>query len=251
MKTLKYFFPRETFAINFRPAYKVYQVGQEKTKVLIVDNFYKYPNHVRDLFLNTPVPIWKYQKGSKNLKEYYDCRHSLNMSFGYEHVHEMIAKIVKKEFKFNVYFQQEATTNVFQLIKTPPKGYSAFPHSDIVHPGRNTQPVNALVYLNTPMECRGGTALYQHLETGRETMPISKKEFLKFEKKYLNTSETREDGLTYWCNVQKYWHKFHLIEMKFNRLIIFPSKVFHGAWHESNWFKNYPRINQVFFSIIK
>jgi len=31
-------------------------------------------------------------------------------------------------------------------------------------------------------------------------------------------------------------------------MVIFPSKVFHGAWHEPGWFKEYPRISQVYFA---
>jgi hypothetical protein len=248
---LKYFSPSHVFAINENLTYTTYTVGEEDTKVLVLENFYKYPKLVRQLFLKTPVPMWKYRKGSGNLKDYYDCRHSFTMNFGYDHVHKFIAHLVKKEFKFDIYFRPEATTNVFQLVKSPPKGFSAFPHSDIIEPGRNVQPVNALVYLNTPQECHGGTALFRHRASGRETMPKSRNGFNNFEKKYFSDPGMREDGRTYWCDIEKYWEKFHLIEMKFNRMTIFPSEVFHGAWHEPTWFKKHPRINQVFFSQVK
>ena len=38
-----------------------------------------------------------------------------------------------------------------------------------------------------------------------------------------------------------------MVPMRFNRLLIFPSNLWHGAWHPVGAFRNYPRINQVVF----
>ena len=91
-----------------------------------------------------------------------------------------------------------------------------------------TQPVNALVYLNTNSEARGGTALYRHRQTRRESIPLASRGHASFLRKYIEIPGAREDGKTYWCNYQRHWERFHLLEMKFNRLVIFPSEVFHG-----------------------
>ncbi len=248
MNATRFFKPSEVFATSKRRKVWTETVGREKTKVLIVDGFYKHPQSVRNIFLSTPAPIWKVTPESRNFKDYYDCRHSFSMYYGYDQVTDLIRTTVKLEFGIEVQFPKMAISNIFQLIKPQPKGHSAYPHSDVTGDGKNKQPVNVLIYLNTAPECRGGTAFYRHRETGRECIPLGNKERFRFEDKYLNQPGIREDGVNYWCDVEKYWERFHLVEMKFNRLVIFPSQVFHGAWHESNWFKEYPRINQVFFS---
>ena len=247
MRRTKFFNPSSTFALARRPKVSLLSVGREKTKILIIDGIYKNPEAVREIFLSSPAPVWKLAPGSRNFKDYYDCRHAFTMYFGYTEVPAYIAQQVKDHFGARVMYPDMALSNIFQLIRPQPKGHSAFPHSDVTENDRNTQPVNALIYLNKPAECRGGTALFQHLASGRETMSLNRIERLAFKKKY--ASEPIETGTTYWCQIEKYWQRFHLIEMKFNRLAIFPSQVFHGAWHEPGWFKTYPRLNQVFFPI--
>ncbi len=248
MSAAKFFMPADEFALGTRQKIRTAAVGREKSKVLILDGFYKNPMRVRELFLDSPAPVWKVTPDSRNFKDYYDCRHAFSMFFGYDQVTSCIGGAVKQEFGFDLQFPPMAVSNIFQLIKPQPKGHSAYPHNDLTRDGKNRQPVNALIYLNTETECRGGTALYRHKESGRESIPTGKQERARFEKKHFSRPGILEDGVNYWCDVDKYWERFHLIEMKFNRLVIFPSQLFHGAWHESNWFKSYPRLNQVFFS---
>lgn len=245
MRRTRFFNPNSTFALARRPKISQQSVGREKTKVLIIDGIYKNPEAVRDIFLASPAPAWKLAPGSRNFKDYYDCRHAFTMYFGYSHVPDFIAQQVRNHFGARVTYPDVAISNIFQLIRPQPRGHSAFPHSDVTENGMNTQPVNALIYLNKPTECHGGTAFFQHLASGRETMPLKKQARLAFKRKY--RAEPIETGETYWCHFEKYWKQFHLVEMKFNRLAIFPSQVFHGAWHEPGWFKTYPRLNQVFF----
>lgn len=239
----------KVFALNPRMRTHTEIVGFEKHKVLIVDSFYKNPTLVRKFFLSSPVPVWKIQSGSRNFKDYYDCRHHINLSYGFAHVTDFIAQLVHAEFGYEVKFLNRILTNVFQLIRAQPPGTSACPHIDASPVKSLHQPVNALIYLNTPNESRGGTALYKHLQTGRESVPMnSPRAHVAFMRKYIDLPGASEDGRTYWFEYGRIWERFHLIKMKYNRLIIFPSEVFHGAWHEPNWFMDYPRINQVFFS---
>jgi hypothetical protein len=240
----------KVFALNPRSRAHTETVGAGSHKILIVDGFYKHPALVREFFLRSPVPVWKLSPDSRNFKDYYDCRHHVNLPFGFTHVTEFLARLVQAEFGLKVRFPNSAVSNVFQLIHAQPPGTSAVPHNDASLVKSKHQPVNALVYLNTKEECRGGTALYRHLATGRESLPMSsQKAQVAFNRKYIDLPELREDGSTYWCEYGRYWERFHLIKMKFNRLVIFPSEIFHAAWHEPGWFMDYPRINQVFFSI--
>ncbi len=244
----KFVHPYELFAVNFNAHVNVITVGQEKHSVVIIDDFYLNPTDVRNFFLHTPVPVWKENLKSRNFKDYYDCRQSIELPFGFAPLLEVLSQTVKDVFGIHVSFPLRAVSNVFQLIRPQPKDTTAFPHVDASPNASQHRPVNVIVYLNTKSESRGGTALYRHLETRRESIPLEKRAYDHFNKKYLRIHGAAEDGQTYWCQYKKYWEPFHLIPMKFNRLAIFPSQIFHGAWHEPSWFKDYPRVNQVFFS---
>lgn len=248
MNAKRFMDPAQVFALHPRPRIRTRVVGESKIKVVTVDQFYRDPQRVRAFFFSMPAPIWKTGPGSKNYRDYCDARHSLSLPYRFSHVTERIADLVKEHFGHDVSFPTQAVSNVFQLLKPQPAGTTAFPHSD-AHPDPSmNQPVNALVYLNRGRELRGGTAFYRHIETGRETIPMTPAAFHRFIKKHIEIPGNMENGSSYWCEYTKYWEKFHLCEMRFNRLVIFPSQVFHGAWHEPGWFNSYPRINQVFFS---
>src|SRR4051812_37193444 len=81
---------------TFRP--KIVEVGQGKHPVLIIDGFYKHPERVRDFFLSTPAAVWKTGPKSRNFKDFYDCRHHVQMPFGMEPVTSGLAGIVRAVF---------------------------------------------------------------------------------------------------------------------------------------------------------
>lgn len=157
-KRLEFVFPQKVFALSTNAKGAIHRVGRENSKVLIIDGFYKNPELVRDFFLKSPVPIWKTQPGSRNFKDYFDCRHVVDFTYGFEHVTDYLSQIIKQEFGYKVSFPKQGVSNVFQLIKGQPKDTTAFPHIDASPVKSNDQPVNALIYLNTDKEARGGTA---------------------------------------------------------------------------------------------
>ncbi len=244
----KFVHPKEVFEVNFKSRVQVIEVGHEKHPVVMVDDFYKNPQGVRNFFLDSPVPIWKEGSRSRNFKDYYDCRQSIDLPFGAGSLLEVLRETTHDVFGLKVDFPPKAVSNFFQLIKSQPKDTTAFPHTDASPERALHIPVNALVYLNTNKEARGGTALYRHKKTGRESIPMGKVSYSRFHDEHIQAPGAGKTGETFWCYYKKFWEPFHLIPMKFNRLIIFPSQVFHGAWHEPTWFKEYPRIVQVFFS---
>ena len=48
-------------------------------------------------------------------------------------------------------------------------------------------------------------------------------------------------------NFDQYWEVLGIIPMVYNRLLVYPGVMFHGAWHERNSFRNHYRINQAMF----
>ena len=80
----RFFNVAETFALSSRQKAHVEIVGSSQLKVVIIDNFYKEPERVRELLLNTPSPNWRMAGKTRNFKDYYDCRHRFELRMGFE-----------------------------------------------------------------------------------------------------------------------------------------------------------------------
>ncbi len=224
---------------------QILTVGHENHKIVTVDNFYQKPYEVRSFFRNSPAPQYKaIRQSPSNFRDFYDCRHSIQITEGLEDLTNTLHLIVQETYQKRLFFNCQIVSNIFQLIKPQPLNTTAQPHIDWLPDLKPSFQVNALVYLNTNSESRGGTFLYRHIKSGLESIPLENKPYKNFLKNHLKSSKKTP----FWNKYQKVWLPFHLLEMKFNRLVIFPSQVFHGAWHQPNWFSTYPRITQVFFT---
>lgn len=98
------------------------------------------------------------------------------------------------------------------------------PHNPI-HNDDDIGGIATILYLNTPDQCRGGTALWKHKPTGLEKMPTPH-EFKRFGK-----SPVREMNRIYadGKDLSK-WEFIDMAEMKFNRLIMYPAACFHSRY---------------------
>lgn len=83
----------------------------------------------------------------------------------------------------------------------------------------------AVLYLNTPEQCRGGTAFWRHKKTGWEWMPTEKEVRAKGKSPTRVLAQITED----WNN-ESAWEQVALAEMKFNRVAIYPTKRFHSRY---------------------
>lgn len=85
----------------------------------------------------------------------------------------------------------------------------------------------AVLYLNLPQHCLGGTAFWTHNATGWDGLPEGQ-EITEDLAKVLN-----EDG-----NAQERWRVWTmntLVGMKFNRFIAYPSRCFHSRYPRDGW----------------
>ncbi len=228
----------ETFAVNEQLDILVKEVGPSKAKVVIVDNFYKNPELVRNLALMIPPSTDEVL--AANLPVGPDSGR-INSSYKLgtvgKHIEE-IFKIAVPEVYQNLpynYFSSvfnNATflCNVMTSNNLPPR----VPHCD---ESMSMADYAVSVYLNTPEECAGGTGLYTFKDyrwgnnSNRTldfegTVPID----------YYLTDDAGD------------WKLIELIEMKFNRLIMYPQKHYHTAYIKPDMFLNGTyRINQMFF----
>ena len=113
------YIPEELFEVNRDLKIKIIDLGNGD-KALSIDNFYKNPYDIRNLILNSPVPMWKNTPDGLNWKEYYDCRHQLghNISPFSNAMYELISHFFQKEYLTLPY---AFISNVFQWIIDQPK----------------------------------------------------------------------------------------------------------------------------------
>lgn len=230
----------ETFAVNENLNIDIRYVGPTNAKVIIVDNFYKNPELVRDLALTIPPSTDEIL--ASNLPVGPDSGR-IDSSYKLQHIGKYIERIFKEavpetyqhlppNYFLNIFFGAKFLCNVMTSNNLPPR----VPHCDSA---MSLADYAALIYLNTPEECAGGTGLYTfggsryHTNLGsRRTIDI--------------------EGLIpadhYVVDSVGDWELVDLIEMKFNRLVLYPQSHYHTAYIKPGMFVNGTyRINQLFF----
>lgn len=98
------------------------------------------------------------------------------------------------------------------------------PHNP-VHSDQICAEYACVLYLNTPAQCQGGTAFWKHKKLGWESLPTEKT--LRAHGKSPKREFAKIDAD--WSNPEA-WEQTLLAEMKFNRLIAYPSRRFHSRW---------------------
>ena len=236
------FKPLEVFAVNERLDVNVIDLDHGD-KFLVIDNFYCDPVTVRKLCLRAPVPIWKNTIDGLNSKEYWDCRHQWRF-LDEPPFCKVLTSIIEEYYGVKVSRGSSGNsfvTNVFKWnTKQPENSVGNRAHFDSI------TMIAAIIYLNLPEEVHGGTAIYRHKEIGKcRGFSEDFDRFNENPKKYLHLVE---DGKCYYDpNWQEYWILERVLEMKHNRVVIYPGYFFHGAYHVNNAFRDYPRITQACF----
>lgn len=105
--------------------------------------------------------------------------------------------------------------------------------------------VAGVVYLNPPEQCFGGTAFYRHRASGitglrsgadvRERMrAVGCDSFEAFEAHIYDERKGASAGWTAGSN--EHWELIELVEMRPNRLAVYPAWVFHSAYMQAGAF---------------
>ena len=184
--------------------------------VIVIDNWYLNYESLYHILLNMPVPRWKWEEGSRNFIDYFDCR-PLFSTGNYDDRGTLIIKDVIRHF-FNEQNHLELVNKVaeFNFYKNINKNVSSslqhHPHIDIDY--------NVVIYLDKVSS--GGTALYE--------LP--------------NIPNNEHKNLLY--NVDNIDKK--IIKAVPNRLVIFDGSKMHGGYIEDhNKYVDDWRINQIMF----
>lgn len=214
----------------------------DKVKVIIVDDFYKNPDLVRELALLIPptcneritsdLPAGK---NSGRINAFY-LLDSLGPVYD-KIIKETFPEVVNPEFEktgcndqiISSFTRATFMVNVMTSDNLPPR----VPHID----NPDFRAFASTIYLNTEEECAGGTAFYA----------LDNKIISEFNHNFLDIHGTIKPT-KFVIEDEGDWKKIHLVEMKYNRMILYQQNIFHSAYiHDKMFTNNIYRLNQQFF----
>lgn len=227
----------EVFAINENLTYEIVKVGALENKVVIVDNFYKNPELVRDLALSIPptnneriLTNLPAGKTSGRINAFYTLD-DLGKSYDtiIREVWPDICQQYQPDYFFESFKRSTFMVNVMTSENLPPR----VPHTDFPDP----RVFASAIYLNTPEECAGGTAFYSFGGSciGRKcpsTIDIAE--------------TTKPDHFV--VDDCGDWKLEYVAEQRWNRMIIYSQALYHTPYIKPGMFVGDTyRLNQQFF----
>ena len=265
MSKLNYYDADDTFALNPDMIITVKYV-YEFFPIITIDNFYLYPEKVRDLAFQIPIT-----NGRDNTSGYPGKRLSLtnfnhSENFNRE-LHKIFVSTVDELSSISI--SKDIIFNVFDTSTPNPKTHYSLPHTDPVE-------FASIIYLNTVDEPVPGTYLYNYKPSNLPMIPNSfiqmellikhfnrvnpgkfkdKVETVKYIQECIN-SQSKEMHIrseienNHILDDDKDWDIHTKIEPKFNRFMGYLGGMFHSAAIDYEFFvdKEYVRLNQILFN---
>jgi len=236
----KPFLFNELFAV--RPDLRVnVEPKQSAIPTVVIDDFLKHPEEVRDVVGRAPAANWKHEKGGRNFVDYYDCR----LRFPIRPPNSMIAaaqQVIRQVYSVNTRPSDASVdVNWFRQIHEKRADF-AVPHSDMTEGVRRS--FTCIVYLNRREECSGGTAFFRFKKSGSLVLDEA------YARAIREDSGLAETGLDYWGGgAGQSWETVGTVDMLPGRLLMFPSEYFHAAHHPQNSFYDFPRLTLAFWMV--
>ena len=220
----------ETFSVNPELNVKI-EKFDGTGKIAIIDNFWKYPDKVRNITQSIPK-TWN----PRIIHGLPGAR--IEATFYFSHLGEVFEELIS-----NIYPEEHG------MLKSKSYIQDCFDHASfLVNVQNSTLPPRiphidnlgepyrwaAGIYLNTDDECTGGTAFYSF--KGLKTVNMAT---IELEVK---------DYQIYVQDDYRDFKKLYLAEMKFNRLVLYPQNLLHTPYIPPKTFTDEkPRLMQMFF----
>jgi hypothetical protein len=228
-------------------------VGSSGRKVLLADNFYRYPDQVTELALNL------YYTESRSLIGSYPGARAL-ITLNTEPLIETLGSLWGEPL---IPYHSDYHPVIFSAILNrnyPLTPWQRQPHID--------QGITAMIYLNPAELCAGGTGLYRHRPTGLDRIPIeltadfiqlaeqhgvsaealrSPEGYAEFLNSVIFNPDFATKDNTFINDGNEFWELLFLIEMKPNRLVIFDGRQFHSQYILPGHFQEFYRITQILY----
>jgi len=209
---------KDEFSINKNIEFKIHKIGNEKTAIIIIDDFSDSPHSLTE-YANEQSKLACIRKE----ENFYPGVTGPSDPTYTKNLYEALKPIIKKVYKLPVAYPASLDSS-FGMVTFSPENLNQnqkIPHYDSVSTGQ----LAVLHYLcHPPFQ---GTAFYRHKETGYETITRNRKEhYWSFaEEKLANNHYPSQ----YANNGNDDYEKIEDIAVKFNRLIIYPSQLLHSS----------------------
>lgn len=197
-----------------------------KQKIIVVDNFYENPWELHQSAINAEYETS--QDGN------YPGRNTIR-SFFNEEAHKKICQLLGRK----VVPSEETSCGCFRSVLEGEKGKLTV-HSD------SFDDWAAVLYLTLPSQCEGrpGTSFYIHKQTGLDHFPTETEMKLYG---WTNLWEVKQGFSTIDSNNPDAWIKYSSVYMKYNRLVLFDTKLWHSTEDGFGDNLNNSRLIQLFF----
>jgi uncharacterized protein (TIGR02466 family) len=217
------------------------KVVEDTFTAVVIDDFLKYPERVREVVGSTPATNWKHEQGGRNFIDYYDCR----LRFPIRFPNKMTAvaqKIIGSVYSLGTRpADASVDVNWFMQIRSR-RGDFAVPHNDMTEGVRRS--FTCIVYLNRRDECSGGTAFFRFKKSNSMVLDEA------YARAVQQDPRIAETGRDYWPDkADESWEQVGAIDMVPGRLLIFPSEYFHAAYHPLDSFYEFPRLTLAFWMV--
>ena len=257
-KTWKPFILDEIFAVNEFDANKIIEHNIYEETIITYENLFKYPHKIKDYFLNTPAPRYNgfhwdlFESSGKNFVEYWDCRH-YHILHQILELYEIIDKIIYLTYSYSPLSNERNVlhnpnvrsicSNLFQWKDMPPQANIPDYFGNQAHADGDAR-YAATACLNDEEDIKkNGIAFYESVHGIHVRSPETNH--------LIDTPDNVENGRSYYQEEpEKHWKlppKF--IEHNFNKVIIYPADMYHGAYHDKLDFMKYPRITIASFLV--
>jgi hypothetical protein len=197
-----------------------------KQKIIIVDNFYENPWEFHQAAINAEYET--YQNAN------YPGRNTTQKFFS-EEAHKKLCQILGRK----IIPSNDSSCGSFRSVLEDEKGKLTV-HSD------SFDDWAGVLYLTLPSHCEGkpGTSFYIHKQTGLDHFPTDE-EIKMFG--WTNVWEIKQGFSTVDTNDPSAWNKYSTIFMRYNRLVLFDTKLWHSTEPGFGNSLNNSRIVQLFF----
>lgn len=259
---------RRRLALNSEENMDIIRSGliTSRSPILVVDDFYEDPDYVRQMALNLDYyrrhddgvvrALGVHPNGVKRI-----ARVGVDQTEAYSFIHNHWAKAFIPGLGF--FLEKVRHESIFSLMFRLNGGFDPA----LARPQFLNTLWTGVVFLNPAEQCNGGIGFYKHRTTGAEEVlssdlilelegekPRFYKSTLDFVKGILSIKKTEAVGegfydrmysfvretpilkMRYMKGSDEHWEMTQFVDMKFNRLVCFPSFALHSHIYQDNWF---------------
>jgi hypothetical protein len=215
----------ELFDINDKLKFKKHHI-EGVGPIMVIDNTFKYVDDIELMLDQAWVPSFHYGKSSSNYKDYYDCRHNIQITKTNDESENALQILIRDLARNHLGHdcmddELDYQFNLFKWINAPKSNnIQPMPHQDSLNH------IASVTYFNDNEN--HGTAFYTHCDADHDEVVDIR------------------------CDIENDAELVEVIAGKKNRTIIYPSWYWHGAYMEdhSEWVDNW-RYSQVYFNKLK